>query len=56
MDTTEEMKKAGFVYITPCKVDKSSPKYLRQKKELCDHLLKNSCSIDVRDLDNEEDH
>ncbi len=34
MDISKEMKDAGFVYREPCKVDKDSPEYLKQKYEL----------------------
>jgi len=51
MDTTEEMKKAGFVYREPPVINDSSPEYLKKKKELCDKVLKHSFTIDVRALE-----
>jgi len=50
MDITEEMKKAGFVY-REFVINDSSSEYIKKKKELCDNFLKNSVTIDIRDLE-----
>lgn len=47
IELSDEMIAARFVYREPCKVDKDSPEYLKQKHALAEALCKESFLIKV---------
>ncbi len=45
IELSDEMIKAGWIYLEPCKVDEHSSKYLKQKHASAEALCKESFTI-----------